>query len=78
MSGFPVYIELKVLVVYQEASSSLKYCKMGIVALRQHVQIITMSELSFDFDDLSAHFWPPDRVYVRPMSYEQKKRKKQN
>lgn len=54
MTWFLVNVQLKILVVYKEATSLFENCKMCIVTLTQHVQIITMRQLRLHFNRLSV------------------------
>lgn len=45
-----VDIQLKILIVDQEAATLFENGKMCVVALTQHVQIITVIQLGFDFN----------------------------
>ena len=69
MTGFSVDVKLKVLIVDEETTPAFEDGKVRVIALCQHVQIIPVSELSFDFNNLPAHLWTPDGVYIGPMTF---------
>lgn len=73
MSGFSINVQLKVLVVDEKAASPLEYSKVGIVALSQHIEIIPVSQLRLNFNDLTAHLRTSDGVYVGPVTCETRK-----
>lgn len=68
MARLFVDIQLVVLIVYQEAASSLVHSEMGVVPLRQQIDIITLGQLRLDLNSrLAVHVWPSNGVNVAPM-----------
>ena len=55
VAGLLVNIQLEVLVVVQETSSGLVDGEMLVVLLVQEVRVVSVSQGSFDLNDLSAH-----------------------
>lgn len=70
MARFSVDVELKILVVVEEAAPPLEDGEVWVVALREHVDVVAVRELRLHLHHLSAHAWPPYRVYVRPVSWQ--------
>lgn len=73
---FSIDIKLKILIINKTTSTSFEYRKMWLVTLHKHIQVISVRQLCFNFDNLSTHFWPPDCANVGPMTCRHKKRKK--
>lgn len=68
MAWFLVDIQLKILIIYQETTPFLENCKVRIVALAQHIQIVSVGELGADFDRLAMQVWPTQRMNVAIMA----------
>ena len=66
MARFFVNIQLKVLVVVEEAAPLLVNCQMERVSLFQHVVVVSAGDLSLDLDALSSHFRSPDSNRIAP------------
>lgn len=64
MTRLLIHVELKILVVHQEAATLLEDGEMSVVLLSQHVQIVTLGQLSFDFNRLAILVGPARRVDV--------------
>lgn len=54
MTRLLVDVKLKVLRVNQEATTLLEDGEVRVVLLRQHVKVVTLCELRFDFNRLSV------------------------
>lgn len=70
MRGLPINVQLVVLIVVYEAASLLEDRKVGVVPLRQQVEVISVVQLSAYFHRLSiTRVEPPHRVYVGPVAF---------
>lgn len=74
MAGCFIDIQLEVLVVEQEATSSLENCHMVLVFLRQHIAIVSLCQCCFYFNNLTLKLRSPNCVCVAPASLEWKQR----
>ena len=68
VAGFPVDVELEVLVVDEEATSLLVDGEVGVVLLRKHVHVVTVCELSPHLHHLVTDLGLADRVDVGPVA----------
>lgn len=69
MCRLPVNVQLIVLIVVDETPPLLKYREVGVVALRQQIQIIAVRELSAHLHRLSIRGVElPQRVNIRPVA----------
>uniref|UniRef100_A0A8D8PK58 Uncharacterized protein n=1 Tax=Cacopsylla melanoneura TaxID=428564 RepID=A0A8D8PK58_9HEMI len=68
MAGFLVHIQLEVLVVVYETSSLLEYRPVRVVLLLQHIDVVAMRQLGFDFDHLVVNLGLAYRVRVTPVT----------
>lgn len=50
MTRLLIDVKLKVLIVHQETTTLFEDGEMSVVFLSQHVKVITLSELSLDFN----------------------------
>lgn len=57
-------VKLKVLIVHQEATTLLEDGKVSVVLLSQHVQVVTLCQLGFDFNRLTVDVRTACRVDV--------------
>jgi hypothetical protein len=55
MTWFLVDVKLEILIVYQETTTLLENREVSVVFLRQHVQIVTLGQLSFHFNRLTMN-----------------------
>lgn len=68
MTRFSVNVQLKVLILNEKASPLLEDCKMRIISLSKHVQVVSMCELSPHFHHLIANLWLTNSVNITPMT----------
>lgn len=69
MRGLPVDVQLVVLIVVYEAATFLEYSEVGIISLRQLVQVVAVRQLRPYFHRLPiARVELPHRVDVRPVA----------
>uniref|UniRef100_A0A8D8HG42 (northern house mosquito) hypothetical protein n=1 Tax=Culex pipiens TaxID=7175 RepID=A0A8D8HG42_CULPI len=64
MPRFLVDVHLEVLIVDQEATTLLVDGKVSIIALRQHVQVVSVRKLGLHLDRLTVQMWTANRVDV--------------
>lgn len=64
MARLLIGVELKVLIVHQKATTLFEDGKMSVVLLSQHVQIVALIQLSFDFNRLAVFVWPARRMDI--------------
>jgi hypothetical protein len=64
MAWLLVDVKLEILIVYQETTTLLEDGVVSVVSLRQHVQVITLSQLSFHFNGLPVNMWTSSGVNV--------------
>lgn len=68
VAGLLVDVELKVLIVHQEATTPLEDGEVRVVLLCQHVQVVTLCQLSLHFDRLTVNVGTTCRVDVTKRS----------
>lgn len=54
MTRLLIDVELKVLIVHQEATTLFEDGEVGVVLLSQHVQVVALSQLGLDFNRLAV------------------------
>jgi len=68
MTGWLVDIQLKVLIVEQDATTCFEDGHMVLILLREHVAVVTLRQGSFHFDHLTLELRTSHGVRVTPVS----------
>lgn len=68
MAWFFVDVKLEILIVVEEAATSLEDGEMRVITLRKHVDVVSVCELRLHLHHLSVYAWLAYRVDVRPVA----------
>jgi len=68
MAGILVDVQLKVLVIEQNATAGLEDRDMVVILLWEHVVIVTLRQGSLDFNHLTLELRPTHGIRVTPMT----------
>lgn len=68
MTWLPIYVQLEILVVVEETSAAFEDGEVRVVALGEHVDVISVCQLCLHLNHLATHFGLAYCMDVRPVS----------